>query len=537
MKLRLCIYFSIMLISLIISPVSHAQSYKYRVWFTDKDTSHYSLQHPEKYLSEAAIARRQRQGIDIDMRDIPVSNTHLRSIEMQGGHIVTTSRWMNTAVIALNDTTILHKIISLPHIDHVECVWKEKSSEDINNRPYTKKPQSESHMTLADVGVSYGYARQQIHMLNLDSLHAIGYKGDGMTIAVLDAGFYDIENSLYIHQDKIIGQHDFPHGVMNYKQETHGSEVLSCMAADVADEYIGSAPEARYWLCVTEDVDSEYPIEEDYWVAAAEMVDSAGVDIINTSLAYTTFDDPSMNYTPSQLDGESAFITQAAGIAAEKGLLVVIAAGNEYNKSWVKIGFPADAHGCMTVGSVNADGKHSSFSSCGYTTDGRVKPDVMSMGGSAYAISDGNSLKCASGTSYAAPILCGALACLWQSHPEWNVAQLIENVHRASSQYHNPDPLYGYGIPDIYAAYRGVTGLNYTNGSSLRMYVENKHLHILNAEHQAQLSIYDNAGRCLDNRVVANNDVINLDNLEAGLYIAVVTYGSQQITQKLIIRP
>lgn len=535
MKLKSSIYLIITLISLIASLMTYAQSYKYRVWLSDKDTTQYSLQQPEKFLSESSIARRQRQGIAIDMSDIPVSDAHLRSIEQSGVRIVTTSRWMNTAVIALNDTTLLHKITSLPCVDSIKCVWKETSTDDTHNRRHAKMPLSSTHVTLANNGSSYGYAQQQIQLLNLDSLHAIGYKGNGMTIAVLDAGFYDIENSAYIHQDKIIGRYDLPHGVMNYKYETHGSEVLSCMAADVAGEYIGSAPEAQYWLFVTEDVDSEYPIEEDYWVAAAEIADSAGVDIINTSLAYTTFDDESMNYTQSQLDGESAFISQAAGIAAKKGMLVVIAAGNEFNKSWGKIGFPADAHGCMTVGSVNADGKHSSFSSSGYTTDGRVKPDVMSMGGSAYAISDDNYIKCASGTSYAAPIMCGALACLWQSHPEWGAAELIERVHQASSQYHHPDPLYGYGIPDIYAAYRAASGVDHTHHSPIEVHIVNKQLHILNDNHHARLLIYDSGGRCLFHRVVASDDVIDLSHLEAGLYIAVITYDSDFITQKLII--
>lgn len=523
--------------TLMLCLAAHAYSHKYRVWLTDKDTCTYTLQEPEKYLSDQSIARRNRMGIPIDIRDIPVSNTYLSLLKEKGCDIVTTSRWMNTVVVAVNDTTIIDELASLPCVERVQCVWKNKPDNIATGKFQSKKGIVSDITTTILNNTTYGHAQRQIEMLNLDSLHKQGFMGEGMSIAVLDAGFYDAENLSYIDKENIAGSYDFAHASQkcNYKYETHGTEVLSCMAANTPGTYVGSAPEAQYWLFVTEDVDTEYPIEEDFWLSAAERADSIGVDIINTSLAYTTFDDNEMNYTLSQLDGKTSFISQGAGIAAQKGMLVVTAAGNEYNKSWVKIGFPADAIGTITVGSVNLDGKHSSFSSCGYTSDGRIKPDVMAMGSNAYLITAGNKLKCASGTSYSAPIMCGALACLWQSHPEWSVEQLITNVCRSASQYNHPDELYGYGIPNIYAAYHGSSNIDGVKQNK-HIYLRNKTLHIPDIYRGGTLYIYDNTGRCLISHTIdANNESIQLDNLSVGFYIVVLSHNQQQTTQRIII--
>lgn len=525
------------LTSMMISIPSYAYQHKYRLWLTDKDTSIYTLQHPEEYLSHESIERRTRQGIAIDMRDIPVNKSYIASIKEMGCHIVTTSRWMNTVVVALDDTTLLDELSALPFVDDIECVWHNTSHQSAPTKLSRSKEIQSNNRVLTEDTSTYGYALQQTEMLNLDSLHALGYRGNGMKIAVLDAGFYDVDNSTFIDSNLIIGKHDFPHGTMTYKNETHGAEVLSCMAANEPGMYVGTATEAQYWLIVTEDVDSEYPIEEDYWVAGAEMADSAGVDIINTSLAYTTFDDESMNYTTSQLDGQTALISRAAGIAAQKGILVVAAAGNEYYKTWQKIGFPADAMGIITVGSVGSNGEHSPFSSCGYTADQRVKPDVMALGSNVFVVAADNSMKINSGTSFAAPIISGAMACLWQSHPEWNVEQLIANVQRASSQHTTPDNLCGYGIPDIYAAYLGKTASNSIDLTQ-PIHFENNTLYITAINHHTTMSIYDCMGRCISQEALSfNRNNIDLSYLNSGIYIVVIPNENQYIVRKIIITP
>lgn len=502
---------------------SQVAAYKYRVWLTDKNTSEYTTSQPEKFLSQACIEKRNRQGIGIDTRDLPVCKEYIAQIEALGCQAVVTSRWMNTVVVALDDTTVAAAIAALPFVAKSECVWKENNSRMAANKlQREKKLQPSTTPTANNNNAStYGDAWQQTDMLHVDKLHEAGFRGEGMTIAVLDAGFYGVKNSFYFDLSKITFLRDFPHGTMTHAGETHGTEVLSCMAGNNPSSYVGTAPDAKYILIVTEDVDSEYPIEEDYWVAGVELADSIGVDIVNTSLAYNTFDDSTMDYTHDDLDGQTAFSSRAANIAFQKGLLIVIAAGNEYNHEWQKIAVPSDAEGVITVGSVTPTGSHSPFSSCGYTADNRVKPDVMAMGSSVCVVTAGDAIKGTSGTSYATPIMCGAIACLWQSHPQWSVQEVIEAVQRSSSQYNTPDALYGYGIPDIYAAYSN-SGISRSQEAQHTMHYNNGKLLLPYCATASTLMIYDTTGRLiLQKEVDGGCAEIDLQAIDNGIYIVV----------------
>lgn len=512
---------------------SQSASYKYRIWLSDKDLSEYSISQPEKFLSQSCIERRTRQGIAIDQRDLPVCSSYIKQIEKLGCQAVVTSRWLNTAVVSLQDTALLTQITALPFVNRAECVWKNNISQTANKQLRERQLTASPHTETSDYSV-YGNAWLQINQLNLDSLHDAGYRGKGMTIAVLDAGFYGVEGSSRFNLEKIKLLHDFAHGTMVHKDETHGTEVLSCMSIDREGEYIGSAPDAEYILIVTEDIDSEYPIEEDYWVAGAEMADSIGADIINSSLAYNRYDDEKMSYTHDNLDGKTAFCSQAAQIASQKGLLVVVAAGNDYQNSWQKIAVPADAPGILTVGSVTATGDHSSFSSCGYTADGRVKPDVMALGSNAITVTAGDASKINSGTSFAAPTMCGAAACLWQSHPEWSVGQLIANIQSVGSHYTTPDELFGYGIPDIYAAYRRNSGINRTTPAEYSLYVERGKIILPNTTSNSTLAIYDISGRLVSlYNLQPECKEIETGNMATGVYIVVWQNAQERKTLKI----
>ena len=236
--------------------------------------------------------------------------------------------------------------------------------------------------------------------------------------------------------------------------DDHGTKVLSCLAADIPGVMVGTAPKASYLLLKSEDSDSEYPVEEDYWTAAVEYADSAGVDVISSSLGYFAFDADELSYEQAALDGKTAMISQAAHLAADKGILVFCSAGNEGNGDWEKITFPSDAAGIFTVGAIDEDKKKSGFSSVGFTTDGRVKPDAVALGTSSCVIGPNGSVRYANGTSFATPILAGMGVCLWQSLPWLNNREMIELLHRSSSQYKHPDTELGYGIPDFYKAYK-----------------------------------------------------------------------------------
>ena len=301
----------------------------------------------------------------------------------------------------------------------------------------------------------YGYAEKQIRMLNGIKLHETGFQGEGMRVAVIDAGFMNADRISAFDSLRLLGTHNivFP-GKSVFVGDDHGTKVLSCLAADIPGVMVGTAPKASYLLLKSEDSDSEYPIEEDYWTAAVEYADSAGVDVISSSLGYFSFDADELSYDQSALDGKTAMISRAASLAADRGILVFCSAGNEGNGDWEKITFPSDAAGIFTVGAIDEDKKKSSFSSVGFTADSRVKPDAVALGTGSCVIGPNGNIRYANGTSFATPILAGMGICLWQSLPWLNNREVISLMNRSSNRYKHPNKEFGYGIPDFYKAYK-----------------------------------------------------------------------------------
>lgn len=516
-------------------PVQAGEAFKYRVWFADKPAGEYSTALPEAYLSAASIERRARQGMTVDTTDFPVSQDYIEAVVACGARQVVTSRWLNTLVVAIDDTTVVDAIRRLPFVTKVECVWRSNTS--LGSLSKRKLLIDSEIMPEEEYADSY----TQISMLNIDSLHAAGFRGEGIDIAVIDLGFYNVDANPTIDMEHIAGTHDFVHGTFSYDAGKHGAQVLSCMLSDVSGRYIGSAPGANYWLLVTEDEYSEYPVEEDYWVAAVEWADSVGVDIVNTSLGYFNFDDPVMDYTWDDLDGHTAFSSRAASMALSKGMLLLLAAGNEGSGEWCKITVPSDAEGVLCVGAVTATEERAVFSGIGYSADGRVKPEVAALGSGARMVIEGYSVISASGTSFATPILCGGVACLWQARPEWTAEQLREAVIRSASQYATPDCYLGYGIPNLYAAMNepgavekapqsyALPSLRYTGGSFYLSYP---------ADSEMRLVLYDLSGRLVSECYFRQgSSVCSVNAMSEGIYIAVLTDGYDSRTCKIKILP
>lgn len=526
--------FYLSLLSLSALPVQAEEAYKYRIWFADKAGSEYTVSNPETYLSAASIERRLRQGIDVDSTDFPVSHSYIDAVVACGARQVATSRWLNTLLVALDDTAVAGTIGRLPFVTKVECVWRASTTPSLLSR---RKLAMRNQAAPDEYADSY----RQISMLRIDSLHAAGFRGDGIDIAVIDLGFYDVDVNPTIDQNRIAGTHDFVHGTFSYNAGKHGAQVLSCMLSNDPGNYIGSAPEATYWLLVSEDDDSEYPVEEDYWVAAVEWADSAGVDIVNTSLGYFTFDDPSMDYTWDDLDGKTAFSSRAASMAASKGMLLLLAAGNEGSGEWRKITVPADAHGVLAVGAVTSDGNRASFSGIGNSADGRIKPEVMALGSSARMIIDGHTVISASGTSFATPILCGGVACLWQARPEWSVAELREAVIRSASQYNTPDCYLGYGIPNLYAAldaHGSIDSEAFSQPLPSMRYAGGQFLFPSPIERETLLVLYDSVGRLVHLcRLPQGASTALTPALSEGLYVAVLSDGTSRTVHKIVVTP
>jgi len=427
--------------------------YRFRIYLKDKGVSEFSIDRPEEYLSQKAIDRRLKQNIAVTEADFPVSQVYMDSLMATGVTPIVQSRWLTTVVVESKDSITIKKVEALSIVDSVKWVWKGAVSggiceeQAVNSGSYNSKDEL--------LNEPYGYAHRQIKMLNGIKLHKKGFRGKDMVVAVIDAGFQNVNKIDVFESLNLLGTRNFvlPEESI-YVGDDHGTKVLSCLAANTTGLMIGTAPEASYWLIKSEDSRSEFPVEEDYWAAAVEFADSAGVDVISSSLGYFSYDAEEMGYCQTALDGNTALISRIAQLASEKGILLFCSAGNEGNGSWEKITFPSDAAGILTVGSITSDKKKSVFSSVGFTSDYRVKPDMVALGTGSCVIDPSGNIRYANGTSFSTPILAGLGVCLWQALPWLSNHEIIELLKESSSQYKRPDAELGYGIPDVFKAYK-----------------------------------------------------------------------------------
>lgn len=440
------------------SYASNPRHVQVRLYLRDKTGTPYTLSNPEKYLSPKAIERRRRQNLTIDSTDLPLPPVYLQQIRDAGVHIDAVSKWNNTVLVRLQDTTLLQRIMELPFIMKRKKVWTEPDS--VLLPPKNRKSLiSNSYRYKEDK--YYGEAQTQINMLEGTFLHDAGFKGRGMTIAVIDAGYFNVDRIKALQSARILGTKDFvdPHSDI-YAENEHGTKVFSCLAANEPYAMVGTAPEASYWLLRSEDSRSESLAEEDYWAAAAEFADSVGVDIINTSVGYYRYDDPTQNFKYKDLDGRTMMISRTAALASSKGLIICCSAGNTGTESWKKITIPADADHILTIGSVDRSRTVSLFSAVGNTADNRIKPDIVGLGSWCAILGINGNVTHGSGTSFSSPIICGLIACLWQAFPHYTALEMMDIIRKCSDNASTPDNVYGYGIPDFRKAYLYLKSLN-----------------------------------------------------------------------------
>ena len=370
--------------------------------------------------------------------------------------VILSSRWFNAVTVATTDSTFdPFSLTDLPFVVAVKSVIQiESDSIDLDPIAVAKRSTRDHGNTATEYGSSW----KGLEQLHGDWLHGLGFRGDNMWIGVLDAGFEYVESLPVFERAWQEGRILEGLDAMNsqgglFAHHRHGTSVLGTMAGFLEDSLIGTAPDATYVLYRTEDAYSEYLIEEDYWVAAAEHADSVGVDLINTSLGYSLFDDSTMNHTPDDLNGVTARISQAMTWAAERGILCVTSAGNSGNAPWHSITAPADAHGILSVGAVDAEGQHASFSGWGPASDGRIKPEVMALGVQAAYPNADSTIRQGNGTSFSSPILCGAAACLWQAFPAKSAAEIRAAIIASAHLSTSPNDSMGYGIPHLQRAF------------------------------------------------------------------------------------
>lgn len=426
----------------------------YRLYLRDKDLQHtpFSVSRPEQFLSARSIERRKRQGLSVDVTDLPIAPAYLDSVSRTGIEIVGQSKWNNTLLVKIHKEKELNKLNSLSFITRKLKVFS--SPDSITER---KRSSFRKELNSWESGPThYGTAAEQLKSLGGQRIHERGFYGNGMMIAVLDGGFMNADRIPALHGVKLAGLKDFvvPKSNNIFEEMEHGTMVLSTMAANAPNLYVGVAPEAQYVLVRCEDERTESLAEEDYWASAAEYADSLGVDVINSSLGYHDFDDVKTNHLYWEQDGETALISHTASMCADKGIICVNSAGNDGMGVWKKINFPADAKDILTVGSINEQGKNAAFSAVGPTADGRIKPDVMAFGSPASVITGRGAIINDNGTSFSSPLIAGMTACLWQALPHKTAKQIIKLVKMAGNNQQHPDNIYGYGVPDFWKAYQ-----------------------------------------------------------------------------------
>ncbi|MCB2376991.1 S8 family serine peptidase [Hymenobacter sp. BT635] len=426
---------------------------KHLVYFRDKANSPYSPAQPQAFLSARSIQRRTRQNISVQPRDLPVNPSYVTQLKaVPKAQLWYTSRWFNAAVVACDSTT-LASIQGLPFVRSVVTLNRAQAGARKQNPQPTVEPQQR-----AGAPADYGSAYEQANMLGAVTMHSANFRGEGMQIAVFDAGFPGVNQipafQPLFDEGRLASTFNFVDKAPDvYLRNDHGTNCLSTMAANQASFFIGTAPKATYHLCITEDINSEHPVEEMNWLIAAEYADSVGVDIISSSLGYNTFDYPSIDYAYSDLNGRTAISTRAAATAARVGILVVNSAGNEGASGWRYITAPADADSILTVGAVDASRQLAGFSSVGPTADGRIKPNVVAMGVQSAILTPSGAATRGNGTSFSCPITAGMAAGFWQANRNLTAQQVISFLQRSGSQGSAPNALQGYGIPNFVQAY------------------------------------------------------------------------------------
>ncbi len=509
----------------------------YRLSLSDKQNSPYTIDQPSQYLSARALAKRTRFSIPVTEQDLPVTPQYLSAIKSVDSsvRVLCTSKWMNTATVYCPDTASLRQILDLPFVTASLPVASYQL--DVASAPL--QPDRETTTQFAApiaqdsvVPYNYGAAFGQIAFHNGHFLHNLGFRGDSMLIAVFDGGWNGMDTVSFFRNVNVCGTRDLlPYRNNVYEGHYHGTIVTSTMCGNVDGLMVGTAPQASYFLIRSEDPYQEQLIEEDFWTAAAEIADSIGADVINSSLGYTQFTDfPQGNYTYADMNGTTSIASRAAAILGQKGVVVCVSAGNQGAEDWHYISLPADAFDILTVGAADTGGHVAFFSSRGPSSDGRVKPDIVSVGVNTACMWDTGMLGTANGTSLAGPVAAGLCACLWQALPEKTASELMQIVRESSSCYTHPDDSMGYGIPDFYAAYvRNTTAIpDVPKPLSLQVYPVpcTDYIRIPNQDISIErVELFSVSGQKVKSIHTAPETLLNIDvrNLPKGLYVGRTT--------------
>ena len=532
------------------------------VFLKDKPNKNSFLDNPLSMLSQRAIDRRSKLNIAIDEKDVPIEITYYNQLKNEPTiNVLAKSKWLNAIHVQGELADLNNLLTKFNFIDRLEFANKSLNKKTKKN---IKKIAPNHFNKLQNItsNFNYGAADNQIKMLKGNFLHEQGLTGEGQVIAIIDAGFPNI-NTLSAFKrirdnNQILGGYNFAdRNTDYYSRSSHGTHVLSSIAGYIEDEYVGTAPDAKFYLFITEISESETVLEESLWVEATERADSLGVDVINTSLGYTTYDNPNHSHSYADLDGKTTFISRGAEIGASRGLLLVNAAGNSGNKEWKYIGAPADAPSVITVGAVKSTEEIASFSSFGPSADGRIKPEILGQGQNPALIDYNTGLvkTTSSGTSFSAPIMAGLIACLngnegflikssSQKSSENLNTLLKKTIYESANMFNNPSDQHGYGIPDFEVALNNYIAVFSIDGNEFETFqifpnpTENELFISVNDDGLQDLvvKVFNLQSKKVFEKTISSTKKIDISFLNKGMYILKISNKNQQKTLKLIKR-
>jgi len=501
------------------------------VYFKDKPDSAAFYNNPFLELSQRALDRRTAQNIPLDLKDVPIHQAYINQISSATGITVKAkSKWLNCVHVRGSQTDIDALMLLTSTVDHIR--FADNSLNTVGKRAQSTKTIAVNKVLSTQTNYNYGTSNNQIQMLNGILLHQQNFTGSGKIIAVLDAGFPGVNTATPFQNlrtnNQILGGYNYVTRSANfYSGDSHGTKVLSTMGGFVDGQLVGTAPDAKYYLYITEDVPTENPVEESYWVEAAEEADRVGADIITTSLGYFAFDNTAYGHIYADMTGDSAFASQGANIAFSKGIFVVASAGNEGANTEKHIGVPAEAVNVLAVGAVDSGKNYASFSSIGPSYDNRVKPDVMAQGVNSVLSNELGIIGTNNGTSFSCPIMAGMIACLWQALPTKTAQEMKQLIIQSADNYTpilKPQSQYGYGIPDF--------GLAKTNGLAVNSFSKNDFIVYPNPTNDSisialpgsfdsgTLIIYNVLGqKVLEKNIIKQSPIISMKSLNKGVYL------------------
>ena len=533
----------LLLLILFIAQISIAQE-DALVFFADKENVADALANPLTILTQDAIDRKQMHGTPIDERDVPLNENYKSQVNNSTGITVfAKSKWMN-AVYVRGSLSNINNLLNLEFVTEVEFADK-----DLNfTKPVGRTSDKFEMETQSRVEYNYGDAANQTEMLAVDFLHENDFTGEGMVVAFMDNGYPNVmSNPAYAalrNEGRLLGGYDFVEREQGFEGTgSHGAVTFSDAAAFLDGQFVGTAPDASYYLYVTEDGNDETPLEEALWVEALERADSLGVDVVNTSLGYQDFNDPRYDHSYEDLDGQTTIGARGANHAFDKGMILVTSAGNDGRPSdFGFVGTPGDSPGMLTIGAVDSNGNPADFSSFGPTVDGRVKPDVVAQGEFAAIVDQFGGVTFSNGTSFSSPIIAGSVASFWQARPQTPNSTVMQIIRESASMFDNPTDKMGYGIPNFEDAYNALIELSIEDEmleNNFAIYpnpvTTQVNISFPKDYSEAIFTIYNVLGEQVkQSRISSQNNQVDVSYMSAGVYIVTIQSGNKKTSFKLI---